>query len=139
MSAAVNLAAVGVGIDASVSLDLEPLPVDAEITIYGSLDADTEEAIQNARRAAEKLREEYGIEVIVNASTIYWGQGVGLLSPATPVVYVNGRALAEGRIPTVDEIVEAVLSLLGSELAEPPAPLPPAGKRRGETSAAAIW
>jgi len=127
-----------VGVDAALNLDLEPTPIDAEITIYGSLDPDTEEAIANAREAARRLREEYGVDVIVAPSIVYWGSGH--MFETTPAVYVNGRLLARGRPPTVEEIVEAVVALLGSEPREPGAPLPlGGGGDREAEAAAAVW
>ena len=113
------VADVGVAVavhEAGIPLEMEAVfTADVEIVIYGAFDAATEELIENARKAAKILREEYGIEALVVPNTVYWDVShVGVFTPySIPVLVINGREIAEGRVLKVEEIVDVALSLLG--------------------------
>ncbi len=97
---------VEVGFDAYLGYDVE-------ISIYGGLDSDTSVLIENARKAVEKLRREYGVEAIVTPNIIHWDLvSINFTPYNLPVLVVNGVEVSEGRVLSVDEIVNIVLEYL---------------------------
>jgi hypothetical protein len=121
------VAAVVTGFEASshdVGLDVgfeASLGFDVEINVYGGLDGDTSALIENAKRAAEKLRHEYGVEVIVSPNIINWDIiSINFTPYNLPVLVVNGIQVAEGRVLSVDEIVNIVLEVLDKRSRESP-------------------
>ncbi len=125
MSAALELQADLPVLDAGLDLTLTaPKPVDAEIVIYGGLDPDTDELIENAKKAVEILSREYGVEALVVPNTIYWGMGPGFGMPyGIPVLVINGKEVSRGRVLSPDEIVMHTLMLLGHSGEEDVAPI----------------
>ncbi len=92
----------------------EPTAADIEITVYVDLNAESEEQVQEAFRAAAML-EEMGFLVTVQPITIKWdGLAYGsLFGPQTPIVEVNGLTLSEGKLVKAEEIVAHALARLG--------------------------
>ena len=116
MSAALDAGIVIAVHEASVPAEIEAMfTADIEIIVYGALDAATDELIENARKAARILREEYGVEALVIPNTVYWDVShVGMLIPYNvPILVINGREVSEGRVLKAEEIVDIALSLLG--------------------------
>ncbi|RUM47349.1 MAG: hypothetical protein DSY37_02890 [Hyperthermus sp.] len=113
--------------------------IDVEIDVYGGFDPLTDELIENARKAMEILRREYGVEALLVPRIIYWAQGY-VFSPtpySIPVLVINGKEVSSGRILSPQEIVEVALKLLGIR-EEPSQPLAPyRDSDRGEVAAAA--
>ena len=102
----------------TVGIDLYPV-YDVEIVIYGGLDPQTDELVNNARKAAAVLREEYGIEVIVSPNIVHWDVASFTPQPyMLPVLVINGREVSEGRVLSVQEIVDIVLKLFDEEKGE---------------------
>lgn len=137
MSAALNSAVTFPGVNAAADLTLEAPPAaDVEIVIYGGFDPATEEAIENARRAAEILDKEYGVYAVVVPNTVYWQPFAPItITPfAYPVLVINGKEVSRGDVPRAEEIVEQALALLGLQGREEPAPL--LGKKEGSVEEA---
>lgn len=114
MSAATHLSISLPTPDLSISAAVDAIDADVEIRVHGGLDPATEEAIQNARTAADILSREYGLYAIVIPSVLYWTHGFPAAPTlAVPVVEINGEEVVIGRAPSPREIVEEVLARLG--------------------------
>jgi len=70
-------------------------------------DADGEKAIEVAKRACSRALREYGMKVVV-VPLISWSSSS--LHTRSPIVLVNGRVIACGRVPSEDEVLEALLN-----------------------------
>ena len=95
---------------------------DAIIEVGMSLDARSEEVLEKVRRAAARLRDEYGVSVIVVPRMEYWGYGQFTIGFSDyPRVRVNGFLLSAGDI-TEEDVIDAVLAMLGMEAESDAAP-----------------
>lgn len=112
--------------------------VDVEIIVYGGLDPLTDELVENAKKASEKLFREYGIDAIVIPRTVYWDIFTQYIpaSDTLPLLVINGREVARGRSLAVEEIVDIALEMLG--IKEREKALPFIGKRSSDILQAAI-
>jgi hypothetical protein len=108
--------------DVGVDMSLDPyLGFDVEINIYGGLDGDTSLLIENAKKAAEKLRQEYGVEVFVSPNIVNWDVvSINFTPYNLPILVVNGIQIAEGRVLSADEIVDVVLEVLDKKSRDTP-------------------
>ncbi len=87
---------------------------DAVIEVAMSLDPLSDEVLEVVERAAERLRNEYGVEVIVVPRYEYWGYaGLSIGFTSYPRIRVNGYLIATGQVDE-EEVIDAVLALLGS-------------------------
>ena len=88
---------------------------DAIIEVGMSLDAHSEEVLEKVKRAAERLRREYGVDVVVVPRMEYWSYGQFTIGFSDyPRVRVNGLLIAAGDI-SEEDVIDAVLAMLGME------------------------
>ncbi len=131
----IDVSTHNVGISAEIDLEI---PVDLEIVVYGGLDPVTQELIDNVREAMDKLYRNYGVEAVLVPRIVYWDVFalVPVIDADIPVLVINGKEVVRGRSASVDEIVQAALSMLGTREQEKPVPL--LSKRDGEVAQAAL-
>lgn len=70
-----------------------------KLTIYGSGCAKCQTLAKNAAAAAQALELDYDLEKIIDTNAII---DAGIMR--TPALMINDDIVAEGKIPTVDEI-----------------------------------
>ena len=93
--------------------------MEAEITIALGSNKESEEALKVLKEAVKILREDYGIWVhlIPVDAWVYDPIKVNMLN--LPQIYVNGRLIFSGTVPTVDELIDVVVALLWSTAKHP--------------------
>jgi len=77
-----------------------------------SIDEESERALEHCLRAAHKLFELHGIKAYVvplNTWTAQYPRNF-LTELDLPITMINGEVIASGRAPSVDEIVEHILT-----------------------------
>ncbi len=88
---------------------------DAVIEVGLSLDARSEEVLEKVERAAERLRNEYGVNVVVVPRVEYWGYSQFTIGFSDyPRVRINGYLIAAGDDITEEDVIDAVLAMLGA-------------------------
>ncbi len=126
-------------LEAPIHLDVEGDEEDAVIEVVMALNPESEDAYEKAREAARVLLEEYEIRATVVPRTEYWDHLPLGLAPY-PRIYVNGELVAVGEVD-VEQIVDAVLAMLGlseSRGAAPEPIVPRGGLHNGVAIAAAV-
>ncbi len=95
---------------------------DAVIEVGLSLDPRSEEVLEKVERAAARLRDEYGVNVIVVPRMEYWGYSQFTIGFSDyPRIRVNGFLLTAGDV-TEEDVIDAVLAMLGFEAESDAAP-----------------
>ncbi|AEM39355.1 hypothetical protein Pyrfu_1497 [Pyrolobus fumarii 1A] len=123
---------LGVGLLSYDTMDMQlEANEDAVIEVVMALNDESENALEVARRAAERLREEYGVNAVIVPRVEYWGHLPPGYAPY-PRIVVNGELVAVGvESLNEDRIIDAVLALLGerSERVPMPQEFAPLGRR----------
>ena len=95
---------------------------DAIIEVGMSLDPRSEEVLEKVKRAAARLRDEYGVNVVVVPRMEYWGYSQFTIGFSDyPRIRVNGFLLTAGDV-TEEDVIDAVLAMLGVEAESDAAP-----------------
>jgi len=111
---AISLTLPETGITSNIETDIAP-SIDVEITVYAGLDPLSEDLIEKAKRAAEKLSKEYGVLAVVVPITVSWCH-LGSCSPAgeTPQLVINGYPVDSVELDS-ETIVDISLALLNEK------------------------
>jgi len=108
---------IGSGDDSAIAAEAEQLEnegEDAVIEVGMSLDPVSEDVLETVKRAAARLRSEYGVNVVVVPRLEYWGySSLDLGFSDYPRIRVNGQLVASGEV-SEEELIDAVLALLWS-------------------------
>jgi len=112
--------------------------MDVDILVFIGFDEESDKALRNAFRAAEILRELYGINAYVVPINTWIHDPLRQSIAAIPQVVVRGRVLARSRAPAPQEIVEGVVRLLNAHPV--PEPMVPAAvfEDPGQSDAVAV-
>lgn len=100
---------------------------------------ESENAVENLKKASEILRKRYGVKlVIVPYNT--WSDSVSSSLKFLPVIYIGGRTAFIGRAPSVEEIVNYVVKAAKQRHRDVEEPLIPAALLDNESllSAASV-
>lgn len=93
-----------------------------EIQLVLGFDEESERALSAALEAQKVLREEYGIWVTVSPRQLWKHDPVTSTVIGVPKLIINRTVVFEGRAPSVEEVVDAVIALM-REGGEAPATL----------------
>lgn len=83
-----------------------------EIAVIMSMDEESERALEHCFKAAHKLFELHGIKAYVVPFNTWVTQypRYSLMGLDLPITMINGEIIASGRAPSVDEIIEYILT-----------------------------
>jgi len=82
-----------------------------EIMVIMGIDDESDSALRNCWRAAELLLKDYGLEIYVVPVSTWVHDPIMLSEMKLPKVIIQGRLIAEGRAPSIEEIIDAIIAL----------------------------
>lgn len=83
-----------------------------DIVVVIGFDEESEKALRNAFKAADRLRREHGIEAYVVPINTWVADPIKSHAMSIPRIIVRGKVIASNRAPSPEEIVEHVIEIL---------------------------
>jgi len=81
-----------------------------EIIVVMGMDEESESALHNCWKAAEILLKDYGLEAYVVPVNMWIHDPIRLSELKLPKVIIEGRLIAEGKAPSVEEVIDAIIA-----------------------------
>jgi len=86
--------------------------MELDIVVVVGFDEDSEKALRNAFKAADRLRREHGIEAYVVPINTWIVDPIKSHAASIPRIVVRGRVIASKKVPSPEEIVNHVMEIL---------------------------